>query len=68
VRNLFNLNIKGDLGTVLPTELTTKDSGFGRAWGNFLREVDATGVKITAANIDNAGKQTALPVDIHALK
>lgn len=63
---MFTLKINGQLGTVVPTELSQPTSAFGKAWNNFLREIDATGLKIQDAEIDNAGKVINLPVAVHA--
>ena len=63
----FNLTIAGDLGpTVLPTELTNTNEAFGKAWQNFLREIDAIGCKINDAKVVVAGKTINLPVAVHA--
>jgi hypothetical protein len=66
VRNLDNINLKLDFGNVLPSELTTPTSGFGKAWNNVLREFDTVGVKITDARANKAGTEIKLPVAIHA--
>jgi hypothetical protein len=64
---LFNLTIKGELGgNVLPSEVNATNSPFTTAWQNFVRELDAAGVKITNANIENAGKTIALATGVHA--
>jgi hypothetical protein len=59
---MFKLNIQGELGTVLPSELNEPNKPFGKAWNNFLRELDACGATITDAKIENAGKTINLPV------
>ena len=60
---MFNLTIKGELGgNVLPSEVNAPNSPFTAAWQNFVRELDAAGVKITTANIENAGKTITLTV------
>jgi len=51
---------------VLPSELNDRTKPFGKAWNNFLRELDAAGAKVTDAKIDNAGKTINLPVEVHA--
>jgi hypothetical protein len=63
---MFTLKVNGQLGTVVPTELGQPTSAFGKAWTNFLREIDAAGLKIQDAEIDNAGKVIILPTAVHA--
>jgi hypothetical protein len=63
---MFNLTVQGEIGTMLPSELSDRNKPFGKAWNNFLREIDTAGIKVTDAKIDNAGKTTNLPVDVHA--
>jgi hypothetical protein len=64
---MFDLTIKGELGTVLPSELQDRNKPFGKAWNNFLREIETTGLKVIDAKIDQAGKPTInLPVEVHA--
>ncbi len=63
---MFNLKIQGNLGTVLPSELQDRSKPFGKAWNNFLRELDAAGTKIQDATIESHGKTINLPVEVHA--
>jgi hypothetical protein len=64
---MFNLKINGDAGSVLPSEFTLPDKPAGKAWKNFLRELDAVpGFKIQNATIEIGGKSTQLPTSVAA--
>ena len=66
---MFTLTVNGKpKASVLPTELNQPTSAFGKAWNNFLRELDSSGVidSIQEAKIEIAGKTINLPVVVHA--
>jgi len=59
---MFNFNVKGKLGAILPSEWQDQHTPIGKATQTYLRALQANGITDVIVTLDNAGKSVTIPV------